>query len=126
MNTFRRTLTATAACFVAAAAQAEIIDIAWSASGSFERSLVVEPGQFAEVCGALKAGDTVQWRFDAAQALNFNIHFHEGQAVRYPARADKVRDHQGTLAAESAQDYCWMWSNKGAVASALQIRLQKP
>lgn len=107
-------------------AQADIVDITWSAANTFERSLSIAPGKFAELCGPLKAGDTVQWRFDASQPLDFNIHFHEGKAVSYPARADQTRELQGTLTVAAAQDHCWMWTNKSAAAATLNVRLQKP
>jgi len=126
----RPTLRAAAACAIALLAaplaHADIVDIDWGANNSFERSLSVAPTKFAEVCGPLKAGDAVQWRFDASQALDFNIHFHEGKAVHYPARADQTRELTGTLAVAVSQDYCWMWTNKSPVAATLNIRLQKP
>jgi len=118
-------LAAAAACATLSPAHAELVDIAWNASGEFQRSLNIAPGKFAELCGALKAGESVQWRFEAGDKLNFNIHFHEGKEVRYPARADQVKQSQGLLAVESAQDYCWMWTNKTAAAAGLEVHLQK-
>jgi hypothetical protein len=106
-------------------ARAELVDIVWSTAGEFERQLSIAPGKFAEVCGALKTGQSVQWRFQADRGLDFNIHFHEGNDVRYPARAGGARELQGTLAADSAQDYCWMWSNNSAAAATLRIQLQR-
>lgn len=108
-----------------AAAQAEVIDIAWSGDGRFERRVMVEPGKFAEVCGKLTRADAVAWRFDASGALNFNIHYHEGKEVIYPARASGAARSAGTLAVDSAQDSCWMWTNKSAAAVGLQVHLQK-
>jgi hypothetical protein len=108
----------------AVAARAEIVDIAWDAGGAFERNFDVAPGRFSELCGPLKPGQSVVWQFEADQPLNANIHYHEGKAVRYPARADGVRSQQGTLSIESAQDYCWMWSNKSVSNARLRVRLQ--
>jgi hypothetical protein len=125
MKAFTRSITAALLC-AAFAAHAAVVDIAWNSTGSFEHSQVVAAGQFAEVCGPLKAGDGVQWSFDANQPLDFNIHFHEGKAVHYPARTDQARELKGVLKAEVAQDYCWMWSNKSPVAARLRLRLQKP
>lgn len=123
-------LRAAVACAIALLAvplaRAEVVDIAWSTANTFERSVSVAPGKFAEFCGPLKAGEAVQWRFDASQPLDFNIHFHEGKAVHYPARADQTRELQGTLAAAVKQDHCWMWTNKTASAATLNIRLHKP
>ncbi|MDH5540162.1 MAG: hypothetical protein OEY03_12230 [Rhizobacter sp.] len=106
------------------AAAAEVIDIGWDAAGGFRRTLDIAPGKFAEVCGAQAAGQSVRWRFDASAPLTFNIHYHVGKELRYPARNEQVDHLQGQLLADSAQDYCWMWSNKGAAAVRLNLQLQ--
>lgn len=106
-------------------AGAQVIDIEWGAAGAFERKVSVAPGKFAEICGALQQGQSVQWRFGSSHELDFNIHFHEGAAVRYPTRADRVRELQGTLAVDSSQDYCWMWSNRSTAAASLSVTLQR-
>jgi len=118
-------LIAAVALGCALAARAELVDIAWGADGRFARGLSIAPGKFAELCAGLNPGQSIQWRFEAGQGLDFNIHFHEGKDVRYPARADEVRASQGTLVVDSAQDYCWMWSNKSAASTKLQVELQK-
>jgi hypothetical protein len=107
----------------AASANAELVEIQWQDGGKFERQMKVAPGKFAEVCGALKAGQTIAWSFDANVPLNFNIHYHLGQDVRYPTKQDKVQTLQGELAVDQAQDYCWMWVNKTAKASQLTMNL---
>ena len=114
-----------AALLPALQARAQLVDIAWSAAGEFERSLTVAPDKFAELCGALNPGQSVQWRFEASKSLDFNLHFHVGKDVRYPARADQARELQGTLVVDSAQDYCWMWSNRSDAAASLQVHLRK-
>jgi hypothetical protein len=106
-------------------ARAQFIDVEWSPTGEFERTVSVAPGKFAEICGALQKGQAVAWRFGSSHELDFNIHFHEGAGVRYPARADRVRESQGTLAVDSAQDDCWMRSNKAAAAVSLSVELQR-
>ena len=123
-----RRVLARASCAVlvgASQAHAELIDIDWNASQRFERKLNIAPGKFAEVCGALQQGHGVSWRFDADGALNFNIHYHVGKDVHYPARADAVRSQQGELAVPAPQDYCWMWTNKTAGVVALQLELAR-
>ena len=80
------------------AAQAEIVDIAWQDGNRFDRSLTVAPGKLAELCGALAAGARVAWAFESDADLNFNIHYHLGKAVHYPARQGRVRQSTGDLA----------------------------
>lgn len=106
-------------------ARAEIVDIAWDAAGRFERTLAVAPGKFAEACGALAAGSTVRWRFEAGAPLDFNIHYHVGKAVEYPAKQAAVAKAGGTLDAKRGEDYCWMWTNKGSAPATLSFTLER-
>lgn len=108
------------------AARAEVVDITWDAVGRFERQLTVAPGKLAEVCGKLNPPADVQWQFSANVPLNFNIHYHEGKAVKFPAKQDGVAEGSGKLGVEIQQDYCWMWTNKSASAATLHIKLQRP
>ena len=120
------TLATTApAVHAAGAPKGEIVPLAWSADGAFSRSVSLAPGRFIEVCGKLPAQQAVQWQFEADARLDFNIHYHEGKAVHYPARQDGVAQAQGTLAAPIAQDYCWMWTNPSGQAAALKLVLQR-
>lgn len=123
-------------CFAAAAvaaltlipmlqARAQVIDIEWSRTGEFERKVTVAPDKFAEICGALQKGQSVRWRFESSHELDFNIHFHEGSGVSYPTRGERVREPQGTLAVDAAQDYCWMWSNKSTTTASFSVTLQR-
>jgi hypothetical protein len=87
--------------------------------------VAVPPGKFAELCGKLAVGAKVQRQFDAPAPLNFNIHFHEGKDVRFPARQDGVKRLQGVLEVASPQGQCWTWTNKGAAAADLTVRLAR-
>jgi hypothetical protein len=104
---------------------AELIDIAWTGEHLFERRVSIAPGQFAEACGKLAKGEAIAWRFDADQALAFNIHYHVGKTVEYPARLDAARQGDGTLAVALDRDYCWMWTNKTATPAKLALTLSK-
>jgi hypothetical protein len=109
----------------AAAARAELGDIEWLADGSAAREFQVAPGKFAEWCGKLQRGEKVQWTFEAAGPLNFNVHYHLGKDVRFPAKQDGIAKAQGTLDVLLDQDYCWMWTNKSASTVALKAGLRK-
>lgn len=108
-------------------ARAEMVPITWDSQGEFAKSVGVKPGQFVELCEKLPAGAKVSWRFKADAALDFNVHFHEGKAVRYPVRQEQVTEAQGVLEAPGAQDYCWMWVNKvkGGSPVTLAIELKR-
>jgi hypothetical protein len=110
---------------VGAAARAELGEIQWEGDGSSEREFQVAPGKFAEWCGKLRHGDRVQWSFEAAAPLDFNVHYHEGKDVRFPAHQDRIAKAVGILDVTLEQDYCWMWTNKSQAAVALKARLRK-
>ena len=107
----------------ASTAHADVVDIVWKDGARFDRTLTLAPGKFAELCGALGAGKTVKWSFEADGELNFNIHYHVGKDVHYPSRMEQVRRSEGRLAADVAQDYCWMWTNQSAAPAQLAVQL---
>jgi hypothetical protein len=104
---------------------AEIIEVKWDADGEFERAQSIAPGKFLEICENLPKESVVTWHFAASAPLNFNIHYHQGKDVVFPEKQDSVSEREGTLVARSGEDYCWMWSNKGAAAISIRVRLAK-
>lgn len=106
-------------------AHADVINIEWGADGHFAKEVTVAPGKFAEVCGKLPAKATVPWSFEADVRLDFNVHFHEGKKVVFPAKLDGSTQANGVLNAAVAQDFCWMWSNKGAGEAKLKFDLKR-
>lgn len=108
---------------MAGPAHAEVVKIDWDSAGGFQHKQEVAPGKFAEVCGKLAKGQSIRWSFQADAPLNFNIHYHEGQKVEYPAKQDGVNQLQGTLPIGLDQDYCWMWTNRSAAAVTVQTRI---
>jgi hypothetical protein len=109
----------------ATATRAEVIDIAWSSEGRFEQRKDIPAGKFIEVCGKLAANIDVQWSFEAGGPLDFNIHYHEGEKVLYPATLSKVSRGGQTLRATVEQDYCWMWTNRATATIELSFRLTR-
>ena len=107
------------------AARADVIDIKWSADGSFAHQSTVAPGKFAEVCGKLPASISVRWDFEASAPLDFNIHYHAGKDVVFPSKMAAMATANDTLQTSLAQDYCWMWSNKLAKPATLTLKLQR-
>ena len=126
----RSVLLAMGGCLIAtsvfsSAAHAQLVEIEWGLSGKFERSLNVDPAKFVEVCGKLAKGQSIAWSFKGEQPLNFNIHFHEGKKVVFPAKQGKVSSLNGTLSVPVDQDYCWMWENEGAFPAPLSLTLRR-
>lgn len=116
---------AAAALALCETATAQVVPIEWDAAGQFSKELAVAPGKFVEACEKLPKGVKVAWTFEAASPLDFNIHYHEGKQVRFPARKSQVAKGAGTLKTKLKQDYCWMWTNKGDAESMLSFRLNK-
>jgi hypothetical protein len=106
--------------------RAEMIPIEWGADGRFSKQATIPPGKFVEACEKLPKGAKVDWRFEAAAPLNFNIHYHVGKDVQFPEKRDGIERAEGTLAVGLKQDYCWMWTNKGSADATLQFTLSRP
>jgi hypothetical protein len=110
---------------VAALAHADDDDVRWDADGAATRHAVVAPGRLVEWCSPLQRGEKVRWQFDAAAALDFNVHYHEGRTVQFPAKQDAVAKAQGTLDPPVDHDYCWMWTNPSSSPVDLSASLAK-
>lgn len=108
-----------------AARAADLVPIDWGSTGSFERELAVPAGKFAEVCGKLTAPSTVAWAFETDAPTEFNVHYHEGKQVTYPARLASVTQASATLQVDASRDYCWMWTNKTGKEARLKLTLKQ-
>ena len=116
---------AVAVAAMAPSARAELVNIVWDASGRFETETKVASGKFAEACGPLAKGQTVAWSFKADRPMNFNVHYHLGEQVVFPAKQDAAAEAHGTLDVSVARDYCWMWTNKGESPSTVRLTLSR-
>jgi hypothetical protein len=116
---------AVAAALAGAPARGEVVDLVFRDDGRFERSFALAPGKFAELCGRIGAGQAIDWSWQADAAVDFNIHFHVGKDVRYPARLTQRQEAQGELVADTTQDYCWMWNNRSSRSIGLRAGLRR-
>ena len=108
-----------------ALASSHIVDIAWSPEGRFAHQAQIAAGKFVEVCGKLAAGNSVRWNFTAAAPVDFNIHYHVGKEAVFPVKQAQVAVGGDTLKVAVAQDYCWMWTNKGESPAMLRLTLKR-
>ncbi len=92
--------------------------VSTAATETFDRHIA--PGGFDEVCLRLTQGEAIDYRFEAAGPVDFNIHFHRGKDVFYPVRQSQVRGAAAQFRATDADDYCLMWQNAGASAVRVQ------
>lgn len=116
-------LLAAALAVLSPSAGAEMVAIEWDVAGRFDKTVAVPPGKFVEACEKLPRGAEVAWQFEAGAAVDFNIHYHVGKDVVFPTRLNQQVRQEGNLRAELDQDYCWMWTNKGAAATSLRLKL---
>jgi hypothetical protein len=107
------------------AAASPLTEIAWDSGGRFERTLDLPPGEFAELCGKLSKGQSVDWSFKSATPLDFNIHYHKGKQVVYPAKHGNTAGLAGKLKVSLDQEYCWMWENTNAAGATLIAKLRR-
>ncbi len=108
-----------------ALAASHIVDIAWSPDGRFAHKAQIAAGKFVEVCGKLAVGEGVRWNFVAGAPVDFNIHYHVGKEAAFPAKLAQVAVGRDTLNVTVAQDYCWMWTNKGSAPVSLTVDLAR-
>ncbi len=123
-----RLAVAWAAALAATAAMAGaggVTPLRWDAQGRFATTLVVAGGGHAELCGRLGAGDAVAWRFDADAPTDFDIHYHEGAAVRHAARLWSSEGAADRFVAPGARTYCWMWRNPLPTPVTLSAALER-
>lgn len=118
-----RFLAAATLLSVVSVAGASIVEIAWDDEGGFQHSAELEAGGFAEVCGPLASREQVHWAFEASAALDFNIHYHEGDEVAYPAAYRDTVERTDVLIAPVDQTYCWMWTNRQPAPVRVTLRL---
>ena len=126
-ETYRFSAIAAASLLFAATpvAHAQLFDIGWDTSGGFERAFEVAPGKFAELCGKLSKGQSVAWSFQSREPLDFNIHYHEGKKVVFPAKQGSTASLEGELKVPVDHDYCWMWENKAVAATTVTVKLRR-
>ncbi len=78
---------------------------------------VLKPGDIAEDCVSLKAGQSREFDWTSNERVDFNIHWHVGDKVEYGMKLDRNWKARGRFTAAIDQDYCWMWTastDKGA------------
>lgn len=107
----------------AASAYAGVHEIRFDAEHKFTLSNSVAAGDMVEVCGDFQKGETIQWSFQAERALDFNIHFHVGKKVNFPAKLKQQNEASGKLKTKLHQTYCWMWTNTSKEMTPLNLQL---
>ena len=104
-------------------AASHIVDITWAPDRRFAHQTQIPAGKFVEACGKLAAGQAVRWIFTTGAPVDFNIHHHVGKEAVFSAKQTQTSNGRDTLNVTVAEDYCWMWTNKGSTPVSLMVDL---
>lgn len=106
-------------------AMAGLVELKWDEQSRFAHRTELKAGGSLELCGKLDAGLKIDWRYQSTQALDFNIHFHEGKEVVVPVKHKAMMELQEQFEVKQTQGYCWMWTNKSKEKANLDIALER-
>ncbi len=87
--------------------------------------LTIDAGKFDERCMKIESGRAIAYRFEASAPVEFNIHHHRGKHVLYPVKREATRRFASTFRAESTDEYCLMWDNRGPFAVTVDGRVER-
>jgi len=79
---------------------------------SAAKPVTIKPGKIHEKCMVLNAAQTLEYQFNASAKVNFNLHYHKGEAVYYPLKTDRTLGETGSYEAQVREEFCLMWENK--------------
>ncbi len=108
-----------------ASANASLVELKWDEQGRFQHRGEIKAGGILEVCGKLMLGTKIDWQYQSAKPLDFNIHFHEGKKVSLPVKYQARDSAAEQFEVTQSQDYCWMWSNKTKEVVTLDLSLSQ-
>ena len=57
--------------------------------------------------------------------MDFNIHYHVGEKVEFPAKQDGIAASNGVLETRESHDYCWMWRNRSKEVVKVEVALKR-
>ena len=83
----------------------------------------MSPYKIHEACVKLAAGDRLEWRFESAAPVDFNLHYHDGPSVVLPVTRTASLGDTGVYSVTLAQDYCAMWET-GALGTTISYRVR--
>ncbi len=104
---------------------ASVLDIRFDQDQRYAMKETLAVGKSLELCGLLKNQSQIAWRFESDTKLDFNIHFHVGDAVQYPTKLKQSKKASSQLDVGQEQTYCWMWTNRSARPAYLSANLEK-
>jgi hypothetical protein len=104
---------------------ASVLDIRFDQEHRYSMKETLAVGKSLELCGPLTQRAQIQWRFESTGKIDFNIHYHVGSAVTYPAKLKQAKTGEGQLQVEQEQTYCWMWTNRSRKSAVVSATLEQ-
>jgi hypothetical protein len=83
----------------------------------------IAPYAMHEECVELDRGERIGYYFASVAPVNFNLHFHDSNAVIMPIARDRVTEDSGDFTADRKEIYCLMWE-AGAAPTVLEYRIR--
>lgn len=87
------------------------------------RELPITPYATHEECVALAVGDRLDFVFTTTSPVDFDIRYHDGNAVLMPLVREKTMGFSAIYASSLAQRYCLAWE-AGLAGALLDFRIQ--
>ena len=94
-----------------------------------EMEETVAPGRSYEECFGLYMGQTLDYSFTSSNPLDFNIHYHAAEGVKFPIEEKNTRTQKGTFVCneqkyyeEDNEAFCMMWENHGEAFVNLKLK----
>jgi hypothetical protein len=81
-------------------------------------------GAVVELAVELTPGETVIYRWEADEVVEFNIHSHQGDAVTYHERLSQ-READGVFGSRTPGDYYLMWENGHSRPIPVRVELRR-
>jgi len=73
-------------------------------------NVTLEPGKVYEECIKLAKGQSRRFEWTSTAPVDFNVHYHKGDAAYYPFKANNRKAAKARFTAEHSDDFCWMWT----------------
>jgi len=84
------------------------------------------PYEFRELCIAMQDKQKIDVRFQSDAPIDYDIHYHDGFAIRFPVKRAGVKSHAETFVADGKRAYCLMWFNGGLEETSLRYSVTGP
>lgn len=79
--------------------------------GTLEFHMASVTNYMKEACVDFARGSTLQYEFEAAYPVDFNIHHHTETTTEFPVKLRIEGLHKGKLPLPEGGEYCFMWKN---------------